>query len=407
MVRRVRSLSIALVIVLISSVLSGQQPKQKRQPYVAPLLPAEQAWKVTLPAPPSAPAVMDDRTNYVPLEEVSRNSEDGAVTTPAMLAAIARETGEKRWTEPIASDQPPVLVGGDIVVATANEILVIDPAEGRRVWSVAIDRRVREPMIVRGALLLAMLEGDELIAVDLEHRNIAWKRSVGESGPLFVAADEQAVYVVTAAGRVSRIPLSGGSPKWERSLTGELTEPTVDRGLIFVGSKQGALWALDTQNGRNRWYWPPGRLGPVVGSTVQGDDLYVVAKDDSVRALRRTTGNQHWKTPVGTRPVFPPHPLAGVVAVVGYSPILSTFETNGGKAVSSWPGPADALLQGPPLIDAPRPFAVSMVLVFRDGQLIGLRSTDMMFREPALEPIKVLPGRALGRETLPGDPAAR
>ena len=52
---------------------------------------------------------MDDHTIYVPLEAVSRNGEDGPVTAPAKLAAVARDTGETRWTEPIASDQPPVL----------------------------------------------------------------------------------------------------------------------------------------------------------------------------------------------------------------------------------------------------------------------------------------------------------
>jgi len=50
---------------------------------------------------------------------------------------------------------------------------------------------------------------------------------------------------------------------------------------------------------------------------------------------------------------------------------------------------------------------VSIVLVFRDGQMIGLRSTEMLFREAAVVPLTVLPGRALARETLPDDPSAR
>ena len=407
-VRLVRSLSIAFVIALLSGVLSGQQPKQKRQPYVAPLLPAQQAWTLTLPAPPAAPAVMDAHTIYAALEAVSRTTEDGeAVVTPASLVAVARDTGVKRWTEPIASSQPPVLAQGLIVIAAANEILAIEPAQGRRLWSVALARAVRAPMIVRGALLLAMLEGDEMVAVNLERRSIAWQRSVGESGPLFMAADDQAVYVATVAGRVSRVLLANGSTQWEQRLTGELSEPTVDRGLLFVGSSSGSLWALDTRNGTSKWFWPPGRMTAVIGTVVQGNDLYVTSKDLTVRALNRTSGVVQWKTPMGTRPVFAPTVLPGIIAVTGTSPTLLTFRTEGGAAVSSWTGPADALLQGPPLIDNPRPFAVSIVLVFRDGQMIGLRSTEMLFREPAAVPLTALPGRALSRETLPGDPTAR
>jgi outer membrane protein assembly factor BamB len=361
-----------------------------------------------LAAPPAAAAVMDDHTIYVPLEELSRSSEDGdTAITPAMLAAVARDTGQTRWTERIATSQPPVLTQGLVVVAAAKAILALDPVQGRRVWSVALDRPVRAPMLVRGVLLLALLEGDELIAINLDSHSMAWRRSVGESGPVFMTADDQAVYVVAAAGRASRIPLSGGSTQWERPLAGELTEPTVDRGTLFVGSTQGSLWALDVRNGKSRWFWPPGRFSAIVGTAVQGDDLYVVSQDLTVRALNRASGNQRWKTAVGTRPVFPPRALAGIVAVVGSAPTLLTFKADGGTAVSSWTGPGDALLQGPPLIDNPRPFAVSIVLTFRDAQMIGLRSTEMLFKEPAVTPLTVLPGRALARETLPGDPSAR
>ena len=149
--RRVRSLSIALVIVLISSVLSGQQPKRKREPYVAPLLPAEQAWKVALPAPPSAGAAMDDRTIYVPLEDAARAS-DEETCAPASLIALARDTGMTRWTSPAPSCFPPVLTHGVIAVATGSEIQAVDPKNGQRLWSVTLERPVRAPLIATGSL---------------------------------------------------------------------------------------------------------------------------------------------------------------------------------------------------------------------------------------------------------------
>jgi hypothetical protein len=96
------------------------------------------------------------------------------------------------------------------------------------------------------------------------------------------------------------------------------------------------------------------------------------------------------------------------VVVIGSAPILSTFRADTGAAVSTWAAPqTDAILQGPPLIDGPRPLAVSIVVVFLDGQVFGLRSTELMLKEPALVPFTALPGRVLSRETLPVDPAAR
>lgn len=100
----------------------------------------------------------------------------------------------------------------------------------------------------------------------------------------------------------------------------------------------------------------------------------------------------------GHAPAFPPRVLDGVVAVVGVSPTLSTFRADNGSPVSTWAFPADLLLQGAPLIDRPAPYRVSIVAVFRDGQVFGLRSTEMLFKEAAPVPLTTLPGRAVPRE---------
>lgn len=406
-------MSIALVILSVSSVLWGQQPKQRKgEPYIAPLLPAEQAWKILLPAPPAADAVMDDRTIYLPLEETSRTGEDDvAVPEPARLVAVARGTGEIRWTERIASHQPPVLTQGVVVVAANNVIQAFEPVQGQRAWSVTLDRPVRMPMIARGPLLLAMLEGDELAAINVEQRTVAWRRSVGESGPVFMTTDDEAIYIATAAGRVSRHLLSNGSTQWERPLSGELSQPTVDRELLLVGSdaNRGSLWGLDSQTGKDRWVPWRGRIfgGAVIGTAVQGDFVYAVSRDNVVRRLNRRSGNQDWKEAAAARLEHGPSVFAGVVAVAGSSPALSTFRADNGDKISSWTAPStDALLQGAPLIDSPKPRSVSIVVVFRDGQVVGLRSTALMLKEAAAVPLTALPGRPLARETLPA-PAGR
>jgi hypothetical protein len=87
--------------------------------------------------------------------------------------------------------------------------------------------------------------------------------------------------------------------------------------------------------------------------------------------------------------------------VSGSGPALSTFHADTGAAISTWSAPAGTLLQGPPLIDDPAPFRVAIVVVFRDGQVVGLRPVEMLFKEPALTPLGALPGRALSREDAP------
>ena len=400
MVRRVRSLSIALLIVLAAGAVSGQQPKRTREPYVAPLLPAEQAWKITLAARPAAGGAMDDAAVYVPVEEVTASTEDGAPPrSPAQLVALDRQTGATRWTTSVSTRLPPLLTHGVVVVATPGGIEALDPRAGRQQWMVALDRPAGTQMIAQGPLLLTVLEGGELVAVHLQRREVAWRRSLGATDRVSITADAEAAYLVTSGSRAMSINLSDGSLRWERTLDGELSEPVVDRDRVFIGSTTKSLWSLDARTGKDGWKWT-GQIfgGTIVGAAVHGNNVYVVSWDNIVRALDRGDGAQRWKKPL-TRPLFPPRILNGIVAVVGVSPTLSTFRADNGTPVSTWSFPSELLLQGAPLIDAPAPYRVAIVAVFRDGQVFGLRPTEMLFKEPAPLPMTVLPGRQLSRET--------
>lgn len=394
-----RSLSIALLIVLAAGAVSGQQPKRTRESYIAPLLPAEQAWKITLAVRPAADGVMDDAAVYVPVEEVAASTEDGAPPSPAQLVALDRQTGATRWTSSVSTRLPPLLTHGVVVVATPDGLEALDPRTGSQQWSVALDRPARARMIAQGPLLVTVLEGGDVVAVHLQRREVVWRLSLGASDRVSMTADTQAAYLVTNGSRAMSVNLSDGSLRWERTLDGELSEPVVDRDRVFIGSTTKSFWSLDARTGKDKWKWT-GQIfgGTIVGAAVHGNNVYVVSWDNIVRALDRGDGAQRWKKPV-TRPLFPPRILNGIVAVVGVSPTLATFRVDNGSPVSTWSFPSELLLQGAPLIDAPAPYRVAIVAVFRDGQVFGLRPTEMLFKEPAPVPMTVLPGRQLPRET--------
>ena len=140
--------------------------------------------------------------------------------------------------------------------------------------------------------------------------------------------------------------------------------------------------------------------GAVVGIAVAGETVYAVAKDMMIRAFNRGNGSQRWHKAAGTRPLAAPDVLDGVITVPGdHAPRLSTFRADTGAAISTWPGPEEkVLMQGPPLIDEPTPLRISVVVLFRNGLVVGLTPAAMLFKEPALIPLPAIPGRALPRE---------
>ena len=406
----VRPILIAVFALLSVRCISGQQPNLKPEPYVAPLLPAEEVWSTTLAAAPKAGGALDDHHAYVPLEEISTIVDGESVRLPgsASIAALDRATGVVRWYNHIDSDWPPVVGGAMLYVATKTELHALNAMTGLRQWQAPLPGELRAPMLLRGNLLLGLTAPDVLIAFRADTRDVAWRRPLGDTGAVRMDADQLAVYITTERGHVMRVNLADGSLQWDRPLEdkGMLSAPGVGRDRVFVGSTSNAFWALDPDSGTDEWHWPAGRFfgGDIVGAAVDGDTVYVASLDNLMRALNRSNGNSRWNKPAGTRPIGPPRTFFGTVVVAGLAPTLTTFNGKTGALVSTWSAPVSTQLQGQPLIDQNlKPFQVAIVVIMRDGRITGLRPTAMMYPELIAPPRTVLPGRPLPRERLPGE----
>lgn len=365
---------------------------------------------MTFAAPPAAGAAMDDRHVYVPLMDVTTRVDGEAAVRAgtATITALNRETGAVRWIRRVVTRIPPV-VGGDLLfVAAEDQIEALTTAGGRHVWAAPLGSRVRAPMLLRGAVLVALTEPDQLIALSTETREVLWRRPTGESGAVLMNADADTAYLA-AGTRITAVRLTDGSVAWERTLEGTLSEPAIAKERVFVGSTSRSFWALDPDSGDTEWMWA-GRIfgGDIIGAAVEDDVVYVASLDNIVRALNRGNGNQLWRKDVGTRPILPPRVMFGTVVVIGLNPTLTTFlgeTTPVGKAgtkVSTWAAPADAELQGAPLIDEHlKPFRVAVVVTMRDGRVVALRPTAMLFPAPALAAPAAVPGRPLPPEAPP------
>ena len=349
---------------------------------------------------------MDDAHVYVPLQDVTTTVDGEAVVKPgtASVAALHRQTGLVAWTQPLQSAVPPLAAQGVVYVATTDAVHALDPMTGASRWSIPTGKPVRGEMLLRASMLVALLSPDELIAVDTEKREIAWRASVADTATVSMAADDAALYL-TSGSRIFARRLGDGSEAWERTLTGTLGPPATGEDRVLVGSTTDTLWALDPDSGEDEWVWPRRIFGgDIIGAHIDGDVAYVTSADNIVRALNRGNGSQLWKAALPTRPVMAPRSFFGAVAVVGHAPTaLATFVARTGAAVSTWSAPSDAVLLGPPLIDEQlKPYRVAMAVILRDGRVIGVRPTAMVFPEPKPAPLTALPGRVQAREAAPG-----
>jgi outer membrane protein assembly factor BamB len=376
--------------------LAGTSAEQRRnaiirawrdaKPAPAPVLGAEPAWTVTLPAPPSASGDLDDRHVYVPLRS-------------NQLVALHRETGTVQWSRAVETTTPLLATGGSVFFAQGHRIHALSAGDGIEQWSTTVEGAITAPLASDSGWLFAITELGEALAFRASDGHLVWRRMLGAASSYpAIPGGDAALYFSLADGRLLAASFSTGEPLWEQKLSGTITEPAVARDRVFVGSTDNFFYAFDAATGRLEWKWRNG--GDVIGAAADGELVYFASLDNIIRAVNRGNGNQRWKKPTGTRPVAPPRAFGGVVVLAGLMPALTAFVGETG-AVMATQGAAGTLI-GPPLIDPVlKPFRVSLVSITREGVVEALRPTAMTFRETALIPLASLPGRGVERERLP------
>jgi outer membrane protein assembly factor BamB len=328
---------------------------------------------------------MDEDRVYIPLDDEH-------------FVAIDRETGATVWTTEIESLWPPVVHEGVVYLAASDELHALDATSGNHRWRVVLPRGASAPMVMTPGALIVLGPPDSVFAFNPSDGSMLWARALGgRSGPMSMALDETGIYVALA-DRVVCLSAADGSSRWDRTLPGEIASIAVARDRVFAGSRSNEIIALEPKRGRLVWRFPVG--GDVIGLAATPDLVFAASLDNVLRALNRGNGNQIWKRPLTTRPVGAPQVFDGVVAVSGADSAAS-FNTRTGAPIGTF-AVAPSLLQGRPLVDdTPAPFSVSVIAITRDGRALGLRPTEMMFHEQAVQPLTTLPGRPLQKEASP------
>ncbi|GCE01003.1 protein kinase domain-containing protein [Embleya hyalina] len=90
--------------------------------------------------------------------------------------------------------------------------------------------------------------------------------------------------------------------------------PVVAGGVVYVGSDDGYVYAIDATTGTKKWVFPTGNH---IGSSpvVVGGVVYLGSDDGYVYAIDATTGTKKWVFPTGNRVTSSPVVVGGVVYV--------------------------------------------------------------------------------------------
>jgi outer membrane protein assembly factor BamB len=211
-------------------------------------------------------------------------------STDGSLYAVNRADGTQRWkfdTRGPVSSSPAYHDGLVYVASVDGNLYAVDAAAGTLRWSFATkgERRFTAPGI-HGAIPRTERMPDPF-DVFLSSPTIA-------SGLVYVGSGDQHVYALDAAT---------GTLRWSFA-TGDVVHasPAVAAGLVYIGSWDRNLYALDAMTGRERWRYTTGndttiynQIGIASSAAVTDGLVLVGGRDGHFHAVDARTGALKWK----------------------------------------------------------------------------------------------------------------
>jgi outer membrane protein assembly factor BamB len=290
------------------------------------------AWRVPTDGDVISSPTIADRVVYV-------GSGDGH------LYALDLAAGARRWRydagSAVASSPA---VGGGLVFATARDgsIFAVDAGTGALRWRLTTgpalplpwghesgDHFLSSPAYVDGTIVVGAGDGG-VYAIDAMTGHQKWRaatRGRVRSSPAIAGGR---VYVGSFDGRVYCLDLATGARRWTYETEGTTlhsgdygfdrrsiqSSPAVDDGVVYVGARDGFLYAIGADDGKLRWRYDHKISWIITSPAVSEHVVFAGSSDAHFAQALDSSGKELWRTPTGV-PVWSSPAVAGALVYFG------------------------------------------------------------------------------------------
>ncbi|MGE0440135.1 MAG: PQQ-binding-like beta-propeller repeat protein [Gemmatimonadales bacterium] len=272
------------------------------------------AWRAALDGPiRGAPAVTPDRI-YV-------------ATDRGSVYALDRAAGRVLWRAGVGSpaSSTPAVAGGIVAVTTKDgRVHGLSAADGVSRWHTDPVGEAPFPwghesgdvylssVAVLGEALYAGRPDGTVIRLDAATGRIRWTAHTDGRVRGTPAVTDDAVFVGSADGSVYAFDAVGGDQVWRFDTEGRTLEsknfgydrrtvqasPAVDSTTVYIGARDGFLYAIDRTTGKQRWRYDH-QISWVNSSPAVGLGFVYAGSSDGhfVQAVDLVTGQERWRFP--------------------------------------------------------------------------------------------------------------
>ena len=233
-------------------------------------------------------------------------------TSEGEVLAFNSDNGKATWRSPVSSEvlaTPKESSGVVIIRTTDGKIHGLSADNGNRLWNYeqtvpVLTLRGTSSPVIEGDLVIAGFDGGKLTAIELKTGKLLWETSI-------------------AVGR--------GRSDLERMVDID-AEPLIVDGVIYVGTYQGRIAALDIDTGRILWTRD---ISSHAGMVIDSNKIYVTDDESNIWALDRTNGSSVWKQEkLSARAATAPAGLGKLVVVGDLEGYLHWLDKTSGQFIS-------------------------------------------------------------------------
>lgn len=229
------------------------------------------------------------------------------------VISLEGSSGKERWSKQddgrLISGGPGVGEGKVIVGTSEAEVVARDAKTGRKIWVAEVSSEIlAPPRAAQGAVIVRTGDGN-LYALDVDTGAERWvyDRTIptltlrGTAAPTI---HEGVVYAGFDNGRIVALDLATGQQIWDTQLaqpTGRSDlerlvdidgEPVLKDNLLYIGSFQGRVAAMNKDDGAIEWTRDMSTYDQVA---VDDDRVYITDERGVVWALDRHDGSARWR----------------------------------------------------------------------------------------------------------------
>lgn len=238
-------------------------------------------------------------------------AEQGIVSSPAiaeaenlalfgsldhLLYAIDIRIGQLAWTAktngPVQSS-PTVKHGHVFFGSDDGHLYAVRLATGKTQWKWEGGDPIRTRPLVTGELIVVGQESGYVAGIDLSGQ-VVWRFKAKRAVSSSPVEDGGLVFLGSLDWHMYALDITRGWKVWAfRTNKPVISSPVVGEGKVFVGSVDGCMYAIDVSSGKERWRFET--EGQITSSPAYVDGaVYFGGIDGKVYSLEAKTGHLRW-----------------------------------------------------------------------------------------------------------------